>query len=378
MTQEIAQALTKLFDKHRIIFWYDSKQELRQEFESLTLDKIEKIELTNNEFGIKYRILREQPKQKFLLYCDGPQPTDLDNWLLDTQLAHGEFRTDQVAMWLAEMELGLEFSDVVEEHTAFFQAQERKQKLKRLLSSHDTPSHIRLKMIAVCAGEEARLDAITETLLAELARGKEEKISLITRCQLEGFFWKQVKHQYGYCCKEPSIKDFALTLFKSCYVMELEGSMSLTNDALVFLKHWKDSITWKESFETLSKQCAEDLSIEDDLNNREIRDIIDIDYFRLIDQKIISDLARAVATQTVATAEVASWVRQRKTSHWYLEFEHLYEAINAAAQFIHTLESAYLTVDSLTDGIQKYGSSWFQIDRLYRKFVYHVGNWSLD
>lgn len=84
MNDRITQSLTKLFEKHRIVFWYDAKQELHQEFEAIALDGIEKIELKNNEFGVKYRILRQQPKGKFLLYHEGPQPADLDNWLLDT------------------------------------------------------------------------------------------------------------------------------------------------------------------------------------------------------------------------------------------------------------------------------------------------------
>lgn len=79
MTTRITQALTKLFDKHRIIFWYDSKQELRDEYEALTLDNLEKIELNNNEFGVKYRILRQEPQQKFLLYQEAAPPPDLNN-----------------------------------------------------------------------------------------------------------------------------------------------------------------------------------------------------------------------------------------------------------------------------------------------------------
>ena len=110
MEKRIAQALKKLFVKHRIVFWYAAKQELRDQFELLELADVEKLELTNNEYGIKYKILREQPKQNFLLYRDGPQPADLDNWLLDVQLAQGEFRTDQVAIWLSELGLGLAFT----------------------------------------------------------------------------------------------------------------------------------------------------------------------------------------------------------------------------------------------------------------------------
>jgi len=79
MNDRIAQALIKLFERHRIIFWYDAKKELRSDFEALELPGIEKLELANNEFGVKYRLLREKPEQKFLLYREGPQPEYLDN-----------------------------------------------------------------------------------------------------------------------------------------------------------------------------------------------------------------------------------------------------------------------------------------------------------
>ena len=54
MESRIAQALTRLFERHRIVFWYDAKQELRTDFEALELAGVQKIELTNNEFCVKH------------------------------------------------------------------------------------------------------------------------------------------------------------------------------------------------------------------------------------------------------------------------------------------------------------------------------------
>ncbi|PIX52698.1 MAG: hypothetical protein COZ51_02765, partial [Candidatus Aquicultor secundus] len=68
MDKQIAQALQRLFERHRIVFWNDTNRELRSDFDALKLAGVEKIELTNNEFGVKYRILREQPEDRFLLY----------------------------------------------------------------------------------------------------------------------------------------------------------------------------------------------------------------------------------------------------------------------------------------------------------------------
>jgi uncharacterized protein (TIGR02687 family) len=368
----IIQALTRLFERHRIVFWYDAKQELRNEFEELDLPGVEKLELANNEYSIKYRILREQPERQFLLYHEGPQPADLDNWLLDVQLAHGEFRTEQVAIWLSELGLGLEFKDLVQDHVAFFEAVKRKDALKKLLKADDTRGAVRLKMLAVCAGSEPRMDSVMEHLLQELADGRDDKIKLISRCSLDTFLWEQLTRCYGYQSDEPGIRDFVIELFKSCYAMGTDGQVKLTGDALVFLKRWKDSRQFEGGFEKLSKECAQVLNIEQLLSEQDFRDLMDLDYFCLIDQKIISDLVRAVVSRTVACPDVALWVRQRRQGHWYQEYRHLYKAVDYAARFIHTLDNTRLEMDSLADGIQRYCTHWYQLDQLYRKFTYHV------
>jgi uncharacterized protein (TIGR02687 family) len=392
MNDRIAQALTKLFDRHRIIFWYDAKQELRDDFEALQLPGIEKLELRNNEYGIKYKLLREQPEQKFLLYREGPQPADLENWLLDVQLAHGEFRTDQVAIWLSEMELSLEFTDVVQAHAEFFQAVKRKETLKKLLKADDTAGQIRLKMLAVCTGIEPRMDAIVEQLLDEssqlstISNQSGDKYRLMQRCSLDGFFWEQMKRIYGYISDEPSIRDFVIQLFKDCYFRNFTDHYSLktdgcqvktdgcqlTADSLIFLKRWKDSRQFEGGFEALSGECAEILAIGQDLAKRDFRELIELDYFRLIDQKIISDLVGVVASRTASSGDVAIWVRQRRQGHWYREYRHLYEAVDYAAQFFHDLDEVVLTMESMADGVQRYCHVWFRLDQMYRKFIYHV------
>ena len=372
MNIRIAQALANLFDRHRIVFWYDAKKELRNDFEALSLPGVEKLELANNEFGVKHKILREQPTQKFLLYREGPQPPDQENWLLDVQLAHDRFRADQAAIWLSELELGLEFADLAQTHAEFFRAVKRRNDLKNLLEENDNTKEIRLKMLAVCAGSEPRIGSALENLLQELANGRDEKSKLIARCNLDDFFRDQMARIYGYQSEEPGIRDFAVELFKSCYAMGTGGQAKLSGDALVFLKRWKNNRQFEDSFRALSGECAEVLGIEQDLAKRDFRELIELDYFSLIDKKIIRDLVRAVASRTVSGGDVSLWVRQRRQSHWYSEYRNLYEALDYAAQFTHVLGEANLTMDSLTEGVQRYSRFWYQMDQLYRKFTYHA------
>jgi len=42
---KIQQALEKLYGQHRIIFWYDDKHELHEEFSSIELNGVTKVEL---------------------------------------------------------------------------------------------------------------------------------------------------------------------------------------------------------------------------------------------------------------------------------------------------------------------------------------------
>lgn len=373
---KIQQALGNLFDKQRIVFWYDTRREFRADFEALSLPGVEKIELANNEFGVKYRVLREQPEQKFLLFKDGPEPEYLANWLLDVQLASGStFRTDQVALWLAELELGPDTYPLLESHLAFFEAAKRREKLKALLEPSDSDSILRKKMLAVCVGSDSpRTDAMLEALLAELASGADAKWKLVERSGLQSHFWEQMKRAYGYDSKTPGLQDFVIELFKSCFLSEVDAGYKprLTSDAKVFIQRWKDSRLNAQAFEMLSAQCADILQIEDKLQGLEYRALMPADEFEAIDRKILSDLVREVTARTVSAQEVEQWVRQRRQGHWFDSFQHVYQAIEHAAHFMQALELTQLEMDSLADGIHKYTQSWFRLDQRYRKFIFHA------
>ena len=59
MSQQINYALSRLFDKHRIVFWYDTKQELRSDFEAVSIPDVEKLEIANNEYDLSINRYKE-------------------------------------------------------------------------------------------------------------------------------------------------------------------------------------------------------------------------------------------------------------------------------------------------------------------------------
>lgn len=369
---QLAHALTNLFDRHRIVFWYDEKHELRGEFDALALPGVEKIVVENNEFGVKHRLLRQQPQQRFLLYRAGPPPAPIDNWLLDVELANTVFRADQTALWLSELGLGHEFTATIAPYAEFFQSARRRAALKAMLKPDDTPRTVQVKMVAVAAGAEPRIDDILETLLDELAAEKDEKIKLLNRCGLDAVLWGQAERLYGYASAAPGIRDFALSLFKAGYTLGLGEPAALNGDALVFLKRWKDSVAYHAAFEKLSAHCAEILGIEQDLPARDLRALADLDLFELVDRKVISDLARGVANRTLSAGDCAQIIRQRRRTHWFKAHEHTYAAVDLAAELLELVSKVGLAMPSLADGVRRYAEVWFRVDQLYRQFIYHM------
>ncbi|MEA1928531.1 MAG: BREX-1 system phosphatase PglZ type A, partial [Candidatus Auribacterota bacterium] len=194
---KIATALQEIFSEHRLVFWYDDKEELRQEYEEIDLPGVIKIEVRNDEFGVKFRVTRTESDRQFLLYFPSPRPPDIENWLLDLVLANYEFRTDQSAIFLQELGLEYEFKPVVTEHLVFFKSKERINALKDLLDPDDQESRIRLKMLAVICKCEADLEHILMVLLDDLAASEDGGLNRIVRYSLDGFLWDQAGKLFG-------------------------------------------------------------------------------------------------------------------------------------------------------------------------------------
>ena len=82
INEKVQAALGKIFQQHRLVFWYDEKAEMTELFETIQIPGIEKLKIENNEFTLKHRLIVEQPKQRFLLYQPSPKPVENENWLL--------------------------------------------------------------------------------------------------------------------------------------------------------------------------------------------------------------------------------------------------------------------------------------------------------
>jgi len=364
--------LLRRFDERRVVFWHDPQGQHSAEFDSLDLPGVTTVRVANNEYAIKNRLLHDRPDDKFLVYRSGPVTSGVGNWLYDLELAYGVFTADRAS--LVSQELGLTadgIDEVVQAHEKFFNASKRVQSLTALLRPEDDAARLRAKMSAVMLNQrEHSLLEITRTLLSENAKGQRTKYDMLADYALADFYWRGVASIYGYESASPSVDDFTLWIFR----MAIEGFTSerpggLQNIQLDFASLRNDRRS-QSALATLAKCASADLNYKASIQDASFRDLVSVDLFEETDQKIISDLARAVTEATVTAREVAEVVRARQSSVWIDGYRQLYTAIGAAAELLSALVSIDFTMSSFDDALDHYRNDWFRIDQLYRQFTY--------
>ena len=104
--------LERRFENYRVVFWHDPEGQYVADLDRLDLPGVHTVCIANNEYGIKNRLLHDEPTSKFLVYRTGQVPAGIGNWLLDLELAYGVFTADRTA--LVAQDLGLSAEGIEE------------------------------------------------------------------------------------------------------------------------------------------------------------------------------------------------------------------------------------------------------------------------
>ncbi len=376
--KRIHDSLHQTFQRHRLVFWYDTSNEWQKAFDAFEADGITKLVLANNEFGMKVRILDDETSSRFLIYSPSTRPPDSENWLLDLLLQGHEFKADRASLAVQEVGLPYEFRPLAEQHVEFFKEAKRVQGLKDLVSKEDTVPDLRLKMMAVAAGTSVEIDAILLEFLKKSADGSmfDAVEEAFGRFALVEPFWREVGRMFDYPAATPSLRDFAVTLFRGAN--PLDAAVILSAHAKVFMQRWKDSQSHNQSFRKWSRGLEVEFRVASQLDavgDRFYRpsgsDLSDADTFEIFDKFVIHRVCTAFEAGERAD-ELLARIQSRRHSFWYSEHEHGYGAIQQAVELRELIASAELNVDSIDAGIERYRKKWWKIDRAYRRASYHL------
>ncbi len=369
---KVHESLEKLFEKYRLVFWYDAGGSMYERYEELALEEVVKLELDGNPFGLKYRVLRVEPKQRFLIYSQKPRPADEENWLLDLELSHHIFHADKASLLLQELGLPLPLKPMIQRHLNFFNAAKRVEKLQDFLNETSDEEDLMLGMCAVVLGCEAMWDALLQTIFAQMALEKNAKLEQLEKYGLMAWIFTQAKRRYGYDGNASTLEDLLMQMLLTHFYTKIDPAKNpLNREAALFVSRWMDSSKHREHFITLSKRAARKIGIEGLLTPYEAKRLAQSDTFEAIDRKILSALETMLTEEKSVEEGVIEIVRSRRALFWYDAFNNSYEAMDHAASLKLlrlAFEPAALTLES---GFEKYRRRWHRIDYHYRKFVYH-------
>ncbi|MEJ1922503.1 BREX-1 system phosphatase PglZ type A [Microbacterium sp. KHB019] len=360
----------KAGDRH-IAFWHDREGEYETDLDQLEaeLNGVEVIRVEGDEYAVKYRLLKEQPDQAFIVYRKGAVVDGTANWLWDLELAYGVFTADRASMDAQDLGLSLSLQPVVAQHPKFFNSADRKGKLKVLLDPADDRTKLLAKMSAVALSIRAHsFGELTRALLIENATGSTSGYDALVSYGLTDFYWAGAKGIYGYESSNPSVGDFVEWVF--------QHSRTDFDAVKVGVRHdysaWRNDVRSREAMAALARRVEGDLGIEAHIAPRDYRDLLGFDAFEAIDWKIIGDLAVGVSDQTLTVRDVQEAEKERQTTFWYTldpSVRALYTAIRSAAELLHDISTLSVAIADFDDGLAKYKDRWFRIDQRYRQFL---------
>lgn len=374
MNDTLLSNLTKQFESHRVVFWYDPSSEFSDQLDVMP-DGVTLIRASEyNDFAIKYRILTEEPEKKFLVYYEKDEPEYDDNWLLDIQLANTVFRTDKESILLSDLNLPHSFIGTLRKHLPFFDNKKLVKKLNSLISPDMSEEAFEHLLLAITAGEDSfNLQMIIDSLVADYADDG-ELYDMVKEYSLDQLLWNDIASLYGYSKENPNIEDFYLSVFETSLQHFLGSATTLQSDAYGLLKHWKDSGKFKDSglYKTLSDKASEELSAPKHLADVPIESLSTFDDYVFVEEEIIARLTASTLNQTMGIEAIRQIAERRRSSVWYSEYSSVYQSIVLAKTMLDAVKNISFAMDTPDAGISKYVKEWSHIDNTYRNFKTQV------
>jgi uncharacterized protein (TIGR02687 family) len=369
----IKEHLAARFDRHRLVIWRDPDGSYSDDLDAQAPQGVTVLRIANDEFAIKYRVLREEPSAKFLLYRPGVVPEGADNWLLDVELTYGVFNADRGALMRADLGITAPGADeLIAAHKRFFSNAKLASKLKSLLREGDDLVAVQAKMCAVALGQkEHTFSELTRTLLIQQANEDTSGYDALVEQTLADFQWGGAAQIYGYESDAPSMAGFVLWMFTQAQNgFEAPKSTAARNIEIDF-RSFRDNRQSAAALKTLAKQAEKDVDYADHASSTSLDDLVATDIFDAGEKEIIRRLIDAISAQTMSARYIADTIQtRRRDSAWFEDYATLYAALGAAAELIPRVRSARLDVSSFDDGIRRYRDDLYRIDQLYRQYTY--------
>jgi uncharacterized protein (TIGR02687 family) len=401
----LIQGIEAKFDQSRLVFWYDPEQSFHENLSEIVIDGVTVLDVSDQSvFETKKRIELDQPAEKFLLYFPYIEPDADRDWLLDVRLYSEQFFADASSMLLNELSIPkMSLRSHIHDRQSFFANKQRFSALKRYVTENEDEDSLDLKMIAVVTkADSASLNDILLCLFKDYSNSLSSSplseeghdapcdtrlMTKLTKFNLTDSLWSAIASNFSYVSKEPSIADFVLKLFctELWSQIDVDDRDWLLNNvlktasgkatALAFMTGWRDSRSYADSHDVISKVIGRQLEVASRCAKYHPDQLLECETFEEIEQSIIRGLVMSLLDSSASLDRVQfnRVLSRRLSGHWCLtrnEYTSAYEALRNAELLIY-LRKQYVDGFHYDTAQSMYGAyiqELYKFDQAYRLF----------
>lgn len=389
---EISRVLNDIYkeplkyeNKRHIVFWYDTDKEFSEDIDTLALDNVRILKLTNNNyFWIRYELEKVDTISNILIYADMPKPNPRENLLLDIYKYSVEFSTDKTTVIMRDLNIkDVSLSPIIKKYTKFFNNKERYAAFKKFDIDEYTEDNIHIAVLSVlCKLSIPNFEEVTKVLLKEsLNEDKKYKTNIEKFADME-VFWDLASKYYGYNLEEKAIGKLMIFL---C-ITDLDDKVSKDlpknysnyishkkSNCSIFINHFMNDREDAHIYKELANKVQDVIKLDKAVASWNDEDFIECDTFKYFDEVILKKIIDILNSGAAEFEIYENIIKKRKSLNWYMDYKNYYKAIEHAIDLLR-IKTNLEAIKERTpyDMIEAYYNngeySYYLIDKAYRKF----------
>ena len=380
------------FYKRRIVFWHDEDGEFADAIDELDLSGVSVVKLTGtNNFAVKKLLSSDDLTGDYLIYDPLSYEKDQhDDWLLDIRLYSEEFRADLVSMQMEELlvEPSSAMRKAMKLYAKFFNKIDRKEKLRRIGRTYQTPLQLHIDIMAVLCGINggSAQDVIVAVLSAGLEKESNDALINIDKFGNIEAFWQLVQKYTGYVnAEDRPLGELAAhilitALSQTVPASALRGLERFISDpckayCYQLVHEWQRGDS-SDGLIEICRYVEHELRLPDRFDKTDINILLKSDVFPAINESILKRFFTEISENVIKVEEIIGAVENRRTAAWYALTEDYLESL----YYIAKMQEFYL---EHIDGFhivepakvwKLYTTDAYEMDGHYRHFHFSFGN----
>lgn len=368
----------------RIVFWYDPDGEFADETDSLCIDNLKIIKLTDsNIFTTKLLLSESDTQSDYLIYDPLTYDDEKDDWLIDIKLYSEEFRADLTSIRMQELNIlpSASMIKAVKQYAKFFDNKSRIAKIKLYGTDYTSPEKLHRDIFAVltCARDNTSAAIVRAVLSAGLNPDENDALINIKKFADEAVFWSFIEKYTGCSHKDgDSLIDFASYVFMTALSVTMDTAKLSKFDKYIepaygktcysIINEWQDSESNK--LYDIAREVEYNLNLEELFDSIDISELLNSEIFPCINECIIKQYMTLIDDGVIRPDDITNTVERKKTQRWYAQVADYYDGLYyiAKMQDFYVKRINCMHTADYKELWNNYCCEYYLMDTYYRMF----------